>query len=155
MSTTAPVPPPVEESSATGGRVVYWIIGGVLVVLAIVGIVTYSANRETEQAQQLAAELTQKLEAAGFRTPEDQDVFVRSFGTDGGAVCDNPANALGRAVLLDSLANGASFVGRRPVIADRRIIAGEALILETYCPQELDEFRAKFDDLKFDDTLGD
>jgi hypothetical protein len=155
MSTATPSRPPVEQPSAAGDRIVYWIIGGVVVLLAIVGLFTYAGNRETEQAQQLAAELTQKLEAAGFRTPEDQDVFVRTFGTDGGAVCDNPANALGRAVLLDSLVNGASFVGRRPVIADRRVIAGEALILETYCPEELEEFRDKFDDLKFDDTLGD
>ena len=39
------------------------------------------------------------------------------------------------------------------MIADRRVIAGEALILETYCPEELEEFRDKFDDLKFDDTI--
>ena len=28
------------------------------------------------------------------------------------------------------------------------------LILETYCPDELPGFRDKFDDLKFDDTIG-
>ena len=39
------------------------------------------------------------------------------------------------------------------MIVDRRILLGEALILETYCPEELQEFRDKFDDLKFDDTI--
>ena len=52
--------------------------------------------------------------------PVDQDIFVRSLGSDGGAVCDNPANALGRATLLDQMTNGADFVGRRPVIVDSR-----------------------------------
>jgi hypothetical protein len=105
-------------------------------------------------AQQLAAELTQKLEAAGFTAP-DQDMLVRSLGDDGGAVCDDPGGALRVAILNDQISNGASFVGRRPVIIDNRRVAGEALILETYCPEELQEFRDKFDDLKFDDTLGD
>jgi len=153
VSATAPAPPPVEKSSDSGDRVIYWIIGGAVLVLCVIGLLTYSTNRENEQAQQLAAELTQKLEAAGYTAP-DQDILVRSLGDDGGAVCDNPANALGRALLFDQLTNGGSHVGRRPVIADRRVIAGGALILETYCPEELQEFRDKFDDLKFDDTIG-
>jgi hypothetical protein len=154
MSTYAPQGPPVEPPSDAGNRTVFWIIGGVAVLLAIVGIFTYSSNQETEEARQLAAELTQKFEAAGLDTPESQLIFVRSFGTDGGAVCENPANALGRALLFDQLGNGASHVGRRPVIADRRVITAGALILETYCPEELEEFRDKFDDLKTDDTIG-
>ena len=39
------------------------------------------------------------------------------------------------------------------MIVDSRIVVGEALILETYCPDELEEFREKFDDLKTDDTI--
>ncbi len=30
---------------------------------------------------------------------------------------------------------------------------GEALILETYCPDKLDEYRDKIDELKYDDTI--
>jgi hypothetical protein len=155
MSTAAPQRPPVEQPSDTGDRIMYWIIAGVLVLLAIIGVITYSSNREDEQARQLAAELTQKLEAAGLPTPADQNIFVRSFGTDGGAVCDNPANALGRALLFDNLTNGASFVGRRPVIADSRVVRGELLILDTYCPEAVQEYRDKFDDLKTDDVIND
>ena len=56
----------------------------------------------------------------------------------------------------DQLTNGASFVGRRPVIADSRFVAGEALILEVYCPEELEEFRQEVvDEYKFDDTIED
>ena len=154
MSAT-PSRPPVEPPSDTGDRLIFWIIGGVLILLCIVGIVTYSSNQRTAESEQLAAELTQKLEAAGLRAPEDPDILIRSLGTDGGAVCDNPANALGRALLFDNLTNGASFVGRRPVIADSNVVRGELLILDTYCPEQVEEFRDKFDDLEFDDTVRD
>jgi len=135
-------------------RTIYWIIGGVLVVLCVIGLVTYSGEKDTQQAQAKATELTQKLESAGLRAP-DRDILVRTLGSDGGNVCDNPATALGRANLLAQLTNGASFVGQRPVIVDRRVLLGEALILETYCPDVLEEYREKFDELKTDDVLKD
>ncbi|HKP21276.1 MAG TPA: hypothetical protein VJT68_07150 [Thermoleophilaceae bacterium] len=136
-------------------RWIYWFVGLVVVVLAVIGLITYSGEKKDQEAQAKAEELTQKFEQAGLPVPEDQDIIVRSLGNDGGNVCDNPANALGRAVLNDQITNGASFVGRRPVIIDRRILLGEALILETYCPDELQEFRDKFDDYKVDDTIKD
>jgi hypothetical protein len=136
-------------------RTIYWIIGGVLVVLCVIGLITYSGNKETQQAQDKAQQLTQKFKDAGLRVPQDQNIFVRSLGTDGGAVCDNPASALGKAALIDTITNGADFVGRRPVIIDRRILKGEALILQTYCPEKLPDYQSKIDDLKTDDTLKD
>ena len=63
------------------------------------------------------------------------------------------ANALGEAIQNDMLTNGADFVGRRPVIVDRRLVVGEALILETYCPDKLDQYQDKIDELKYDDTI--
>jgi hypothetical protein len=153
MTSLAPAPMP-QETGGGGHRTMYWIVGGVALILVVIGLFTYSAHENNEEAQALAAELTQKLEAAGLRTPEDQDVFVQTLGTDGGAVCDNPADALGRALLIDQLGNGASFIGRRPVIADRRAVLGQALIMETYCPEELEEFRQNFDDLKYDDVIN-
>ena len=132
-----------------------WAAGGVALVLCIIGLVTYSGKKETQQAQDKAQQLTQKLQAAGLRVPEDQDVFVRSLGTDGGAVCDNPASALGKATLIDTLTNGADFVGRRPVIVDRRILQAETLILQTYCPEKLQDYKDKIDDLKTDSVLKD
>ncbi len=152
---TATSPAPVEQQTEDSGpNLLYWIIGGVVVVLMIVGLITYSSHKSTQQAQQKAQELTQQFQNAGLRVPQDQDIIVKSLGTDGGAVCANPANALGRALLFDSLTNGASQVGRRPVIADARMIKGEALILQVYCPEKLQAFKDKFNSLKFDDTLG-
>ncbi len=150
MNATTPTAPAHDSG---GMRLVYWILGAILVILVIVGLITYSGEKKTAEAEQKAQELTQKFEQAGLRVPQDQDIIIRSLGTDGGAVCDNPANALGKAILSDSLVNGASFVGRRPVIADRRIVLGEALILATYCPDKLEKYQDRIDDLKYDNTI--
>jgi len=154
MTATPPeqtVPPTTDDPN----RTIYWIIGAVVVVLAIIGLVTYSGKKQDQQAQAKAAQLTQSLQRAGLPVPQDQDIFIRSFGTDGGAVCDNPANALGRATLFDQITNGADFVGRRPIIVDSRVLVGEALILQTYCPEKLQQFKDKTGDLKTDDVIKD
>jgi hypothetical protein len=130
-----------------------WVIGGIAVVLAVAGLFAYTGKKEDERARQKAQELTQKLEQAGLRTPEDEDVFVRTFGDDGGAMCDDPGHGLRKAVLFDGLSNGAAHVGRRPVIADRSFVRAGVLILDTYCPDEVEEFRDVIADLKFDDTV--
>ena len=154
MST--PEPDRVQEPAHQDpNRWLYWLIGGVVLVLCVIGLITYSGKKEDEEARQKAQELTQKLEQAGLRAPKDEDILVRTFGTDGGAVCDNPGDSLGKAVLFDLFTNGGSHVGRRPVIVDRRLIQGQLLIMETYCPDELEEFRDEFDDLKTDDVIRD
>jgi hypothetical protein len=51
------------------------------------------------------------------------------------------------------MTNGASFVGQRPVIVDRQILRGEALILQTYCPDKLPDFVQKINQLKTADTV--
>ena len=132
---------------------VYWATGGVVLLLVVIGLIAYDGGDNTVRARQKAQQLTQRLEAAGLRAPEDQDILVRALGTDGGAVCDNPGKSLGKAVLFDQLVNGGSFVGRRPVIVDRRILQGQALILQTYCPDQLKQYQDKIDDLKTDDVL--
>jgi hypothetical protein len=153
---TAATPTPTPESSERDPmRTTYWILGVVLVILCIIGLITYGANEADAQAQQKAEQLANKLDQAGLPVPADLDIFVRSLGNDGGNVCDNPASALGRATLYDQITNGADFVGRRPIIVDPRIIQGEVLILETYCPEKLQEFRDKLGDLKTDDTIKD
>lgn len=144
---------PVDPAPDRESRVIYWIVGGVVLTLLVIGLIAYSGEKETREAQEKAQQLTQEFEQAGLPVPADQDIIVRSLGSDGGAVCENPANALGRAILNDQLTNGANFVGRRPIIADRQVVQGELLILQTYCPDELQEFRDKFDDLDYDDVV--
>ena len=133
----------------------YFIIAAVVVVLAVLGVIIYSAAQDDEEAQAKAQQLTQAFEEAGLPVPVDTDQIVASLGSDGGAVCDNPANALGKATLLDSDHQRRSFVGRRPVIVDSRFVLGEALILQIYCPDELQDYKEKIDELKNDDMIKD
>ena len=138
-------------------RTLYWIVGGVVVVLAVAGLIAFSEGKENERAQAKAQELSQKLERAGVFVP-DKDILVRTLGDDGGAVCENAddgLDGLNKAILFDQLTNGASQVGRRPIIADRRFVLGELLIVETYCPEHLEDIRNQLDDLKYDDVLKD
>jgi hypothetical protein len=152
-ATTSSVPDtPAKEHDPH--RTLYWIIGAVAVVLAIIGLITYSGQKQSDEATAKAQQLTQAFEQAGITVPADIDIITRSLGTDGGAVCDNPASALGRALLFDQLYNGAATVGRRPVIADTNVLKGELAILNTYCPEKVQQFRDKTQDLKLDDTIG-
>ena len=154
MTATASTSSAAPSTGEHDHRFLYWACGIVAVVLAIVGLITYSGQKQSQEATAKAQQLTQAFQQAGLKVPADQDIITRSLGTDGGAVCDNPASALGRAALFQELFNGASFVGRRPVIADTNVLKGELLILNTYCPEKVQQFRDKTQDLKTDDTIG-
>ena len=142
-----------DHTSGDDNRTMYWIIGIVVAVLAVIGLITYSGNKADQAAQQKAQQLVTKFEQAGLPVPEDLTILTRTLGDDGGAVCDNPASALGKATLADQITNGADFVGRRPVIIDRDLVVGELLILQTYCPEHLEKYRERIDDYKYDDTV--
>ena len=75
------------------------------------------------------------------------------LGTDGGAVCNDPAGAMRKALLDSQLVNGAAFVGVRPVIASRNVVEGTLVVLHVYCPDVADEVRAKIDEYELDDTV--
>ena len=143
----------VETQSTRERNWIYitaWVILGALIVG---GLLAFSSARETQEAQDKADQLIAALEAAGATAPE-RDQIVRVLGDDGGATCENPNDALQRTILLSQLSNGASGPGSRPVIADSRVFKGQLLILEIYCPDELDDFQEFVDDLKTDDVAG-
>ena len=147
MSTPAETQSPRERS---------WIYITVLVLLGVVtlaGVLAFSRGINDAQAQNKANELVNALTEVGARTP-DVDRVARVLGDDGGATCEDPNEALSRAVLLSQLTNGATGPGQRPVIADSRVVQGQLLIIEIYCPDELDDFKEFVDDLKTDDVAG-
>ena len=150
---SAAAEPETPQEAPESHRTMYLIIGAVLVVLCVIGLILYDAAQDNQEAQANADQLVQAFERAGLPVPSDTDQIVATLGDDGGAVCANPANALGKAMLADQITNGASFVGRRPVIFDRRFVVGEALILQIYCPDELPDYQEQIDELKYDDTL--
>ncbi|SKB10198.1 hypothetical protein [Aeromicrobium choanae] len=135
-----------------------WIYITACVLLAgaaIVAVLLFEDVRESNRAEDRADELITALEEAGVTQTLDRDRIVRVLGDDGGPVCEDPNAALRRATLHSMLTNGATGPGTRPVIADSRAVQGQLLIMEVYCPDELDEFREFVDDLKTDDVAWD
>ena len=138
------------------GRERTWIYYTSLAILGLMilgSLIVFRGARETREAGEKADQLITALEDAGARVPE-RDQVVRVLGEDGGATCENPNDSLSRSVLLSQLANGATGPGARPVIADSRVFKGQLLIIEIYCPDELDDFRGFVDDLKTADVAG-
>jgi Tfp pilus assembly protein FimT len=144
---------PTETQSTRERSWIYITALVVLGVLVVAGLIAFNSARETRNAEDKADELIAALEDAGARTP-DRDQIVRVLGEDGGATCENPNDALSRAILLSQLSNGATGPGARPVVADSRVFQGQKLIIEIYCPDELDDFNEFVDGLETDGVAG-
>jgi hypothetical protein len=95
---------------------------GVVLLLVIMEplFTTHSAN---SAAKNKAKELNSALSSAGLTT-FDVDDISRVLGTDGGAVCTDPAGALKKAEQKGLFTNGAAGPGQRPVITDENLLKG-------------------------------
>jgi hypothetical protein len=133
-------------------RWIYAVIGVVLLVLAIWGVAAYRGHEESEQAQELAAELNQRLEDAGLRTFDEEEI-ARVLGTDGGAVCDTADGDLAQGLLRLMISNGSGGPGLRPVRTEGRVLQGMVLIVQTYCPDKADDVEDFLDDFEFDNVV--
>jgi hypothetical protein len=141
-----------ERQSGRERRVVYIVAGVVVLVLLVVALLVHDTRQTTAEAEQKADQLIAALAAAGAPTPQ-QDQVVGVLGDDGGATCEDPSGALSRATLLGQLVNGAAGPGMRPVVADNRVVKGQLLVIEIYCPDELAGFQDLVDGLNLDDTV--
>lgn len=144
---------PMETQSPRERSWIYIVACVILAAMALWAVLAFSAVRETNRAEEKADELIAALQDAGARTP-NRDQIVRVLGDDGGAACANPNEALTRATLLSQLSNGATGPGARPVVADSRVVQGQTLIIEVYCPDELDEFKQFVDNLSTANVAG-
>jgi hypothetical protein len=153
MSTTqqTPAATPPETQSPRERYVIYLVVGIVVLALMVVGLVVFRAAKETREAQAKADEFIGALTALGVKAPPKDEV-VRVLGSDGGATCENPNAGLSRSILLSQLMNGAAGPGMRPVIFDRRFLAGQLLIMRIYCPDELPSMQDFVNKLKSGDV---
>jgi Tfp pilus assembly protein FimT len=131
---------------------IYWVAIGLLVVAMVIGLFTFSSARSSQQAQDKADQLTAALQDAGLGAPS-HDQIVRVLGDDGGALCEDPGSALRKAILFGQLVNGATGPGQRPIIADNRVVQGQLIALQVYCPDELADFKDTVQDLDFGDVI--
>jgi hypothetical protein len=142
-----------DQGANRSERIVIYVLAAVVVtVLAIWATVAFGRAAATAAAGHKAEELLASFQNAGLPVPS-KDQVVSTLGADGGAVCQNPANALTRATLNSQMSNGAAHVGVRPVIVPERVVMGEELILQTYCPDQLPAFRDYVGGLKYANTV--
>jgi hypothetical protein len=132
--------------------ITYWVLG--ILFLAIIGGALFAFN--TAKASRVAADKAEQLKTAfataGLPVPTTEQI-TRTLGEDGGAVCADPNDYLGKAMLNYSMSNGATGPGIRPIISDKQVVQGEVLVLSIYCPEQLAEFTKYVTDLKFDDVI--
>jgi hypothetical protein len=137
-----------ETQSARERTWIYWSALGLLIVFGLVAVLTFSSARQTAQASDKADELISALEEAGLTAPTKEQI-TRVLGDDGGALCDDPGSALSQAVVNMQLSNGASGPGMRPILADvQRLLQGQLIAIQIYCPDELEDFQEYVEDLK-------
>jgi hypothetical protein len=133
--------------------IIYVLVGAVVLILMVLGVVSWRNTKADQEAQRKADQLIAALTTAGAYTPSREQV-IRVLGTDGGAICTNPDESLIKATLQAQLSNGAGGPGTRPVIADSRAVEGGILVISIYCPDRLPEFQKFVDGLKSADLTG-
>ncbi|SFR66492.1 hypothetical protein SAMN05428970_0046 [Agromyces sp. CF514] len=143
----------LEQSEPRHRSTLYVVVVIVLVLLGVWAVIAFGQARETKQADEKAAELSQVLEDAGASPPATA-VIARVLGDDGGAVCAAPNEALSRATLYGMLTTNPGAPGERPVIVDNDVLKGQLAIIQVYCPDELEDFQQFVDDLQTTDSAN-
>ncbi|MGW8883007.1 hypothetical protein [Streptomyces sp. NPDC055749] len=132
-----------------------WVYIGaivILVALMVVGIIQYESVKKTNESREKAEQLSEQLGDAGYPAP-DLGTVQRVLGTDGGIVCESPDDALRTALWKIQLSNGSGGPGQRPVISDSRAVEAERIVLQVYCPDQVEDFDETVDSLKTDETV--
>jgi hypothetical protein len=143
-----------ETSTPRERRTIYVVIAGALILLLIICFVFYRSARSNQQAQEKADQLIAALQKAGVSRVPSQEQIVGVLGDDGGALCKEPASALGKSILFSMLTNGAAGPGIRPVIADSKVFKGQLLAIQIYCPDQLPRFQQLVEKLKTAPVAG-
>jgi hypothetical protein len=135
---------------------IYGILGAVFGALIVWGVIAFEQERDDEESQAKAEELSEVLAARDIQPP-DEDIIVRLLGTDGGRVCELTDEELTEAVLKHDLyANGASGPGMRPAgPVDEDLFRGALAVAEVYCPDKLEDLQELADDFDFENVIND
>lgn len=131
--------------------ITYVVLGFIFLILLITALLVFRSAKDSVVARQRAGDLQTAFSKAGLPVPS-QEQIIRVLGDDGGAMCEDPGNALTQANLKAQMANGAAGPGTRPTTVDSRVVQGELLAIGIYCPDKLPEFTNFVNDLKFDDV---
>jgi len=153
MATTTPSH---EPEPGVGGRrrwITYTAAAVLLLLVGAIMMIQFAGHQDRQderEAEQKAATLHAAFADIGI-TAFTEETIARVLGSDGGGFCTDPAALVDATANLGS-ANGAAGPGIRPSVLDERRLEGDRLVIETYCPDQLDEFDAYVDSLNLDDT---
>ena len=131
-------------------RAVVWAIAALLVILAVVMALVYKPAPDNHLARAKAHRVEALYTAHGLTVPVDDKTLTSILGTNGGSVCASPTSALTKAMQDLSLSNGGATVGIRPIRESRRIVEGEQIILQVYCPKQLPAFNKYVNAKRYD-----
>jgi hypothetical protein len=120
---------------AAGRARAVFLVTAALLVLPSACSSTSDSDEATEQA--LAEQLVDATHAAGVAPRLTVDVAESLYGTEAPAICDAFDGGLSTAEQNLLLGNPAH--GRRKTITDEAVTYGR-LVVETYCPDNLDEY---------------
>ncbi|MGU3643398.1 hypothetical protein ACLBXX_00400 [Microbacterium sp. C23T] len=126
----------------------------VLVALAVIATIMFVGARQQAKDVDKAQELLDAFADAGIAVSFTPEQVASVLGDDGGATCADPNSALARSTLLAGLSNGAGGPGLRPTLVESRLLQGQLLIIQTYCPDEAKEFQEFVDSLNTVDGDG-
>src|SRR5689334_5823906 len=100
-------PPHHTTSAPKSTRITtYIVLGAIFIILLAIGLFTFRTAKQNTDATNKATQLQDAFRKAGLPVPS-ADQITRVFGNDGGAMCDDPVNALRQANLQASMTNGA------------------------------------------------
>ena len=107
------------------------------------------SDSDSDRATELADQLNQNLADAGLPSL-DTETATTLYGTDGGVACEN----VGELQFDLSLAQFGNNSGNlRRVVMDPSLFDFDQAVIETYCPDKIDEFRDVVDDLDTEETI--
>lgn len=128
-------------SAAHCPRLGPWLLG----VLLVVSACTSTSESDEANEKALAAQLVDAAHAAGVAPRLTPEVAESLYGADAPGVCDTFDGGLGTSEQNMILGNPA--LGRRKTITDRAITYGR-VVVETYCPDKLDEYNDEVEGLQ-------
>lgn len=153
MATTTPSHEPERARGGPRRWITYTAAAVLLLLLGAIMMIQFAGHQDRQderEAEQKAATLHAAFADVGI-TAFTEETIARVLGSDGGGFCTDPAALVDATANLGS-ANGAAGPGIRPSVLDERRLEGDRLVIETYCPDQLDEFDAYVDSLHLDDT---
>jgi len=108
-----------------------------------------ASDPDSDAAQALAAQFDENLAAAGLPAV-DIATATALYGTDGGVSCEN-VGELQHELSLSQFGNNSGNLRR--VVLDPTLVEYDLVVIETYCPDQVDAFQEVIDELKQEETI--